>query len=53
MQIFPVPRAQRGVSLIEATVVTAIVAITAGSLLPDFYGAYLMQRLETARQSLA
>ena len=24
-----------------------------GSLLPDFYGAYLMQRLETARQSLA
>ena len=24
-----------------------------GSLLPDFYGAYLAQRLETARQSLA
>jgi len=24
-----------------------------GSLLPDFYGAYLMQRLEIARQSLA
>jgi thioredoxin-related protein len=24
-----------------------------GSLLPDFYGAYLMQRLETARQALA
>ena len=24
-----------------------------GALLPDFYGAYLSQRLETARQSLA
>jgi hypothetical protein len=24
-----------------------------GALLPDFYGAYLAQRLETARQSLA